>query len=46
MYYWNKETECMDRAKLRALQSERLANTVRHAYENVPAYRRKFDETA
>lgn len=44
MYYWDKETECMDRAGLRALQSERLVKTVRHAYANVPAYKRKFDE--
>lgn len=29
---------------LRALQLERLQKTVRHAYENVALYRRKFDE--
>jgi len=34
----------MDRDKLRALQSERLVNTVHHSYENVPAYKKKFDE--
>lgn len=44
MYYWNKEIECMDRGKLRELQNERLAKTVKHAYENVAAYRKKFDE--
>jgi len=44
MYYWNKDSECMDRDKLRALQSERLVNTVHHSYENVPAYKKKFDE--
>ena len=44
MYYWDKQTECMDRARLRTLQSERLANTVKHAYTNVPAYKRKLDE--
>lgn len=32
------------RDDLRALQLERLQWTVRHAYENVPLYRRKFDE--
>ena len=30
--------------RLRALQLERLQGTVRHAYENVALYRRKFDE--
>jgi phenylacetate-CoA ligase len=44
MYFWNKEAECMDAGKLRALQSERLVNVVRHAYENVPCYKRKFDD--
>lgn len=44
MYFWNKEAECIDRAKLRILQSERLRNTVKHAYENVTAYKTKFDE--
>jgi phenylacetate-CoA ligase len=29
---------------LRALQLERLQHTVRHAYENVALYRRRFDE--
>lgn len=44
MYFWNKEVECMDRDRLRALRGERLVQTVRHAYSNVPAYRKKFDE--
>ena len=44
MYYWNKEAECISRDELRALQSERLVRTIRHAYENVAAYRKKFDE--
>lgn len=43
MYWWNKEVECMDRSKLLALQGERLARTVRHAYDNVPAYTKKLD---
>ena len=34
----------MTRAEIEALQLERLKWTVRHAYENVPLYRRKFDE--
>ena len=44
MYYWNRDAECISRDKLRALQSERLVQTVKHAYENVAAYRKKFDE--
>ncbi len=44
MSYWEQDKECLDRERLRKLQSERLANTVRHAYQNVPAYRKKFDE--
>jgi phenylacetate-CoA ligase len=35
------ETASMD--ELRALQLERLTQTLRHAYENVPHYRRSFD---
>nr|WP_146823053.1 phenylacetate--CoA ligase [Alicyclobacillus suci] len=38
------EIERMDRKTLRALQSERLRETVYRAYEQVPFYRRKFDE--
>ncbi|ACL60368.1 phenylacetate--CoA ligase PaaK [Methylobacterium nodulans] len=35
--------ERLGRAELAALQRERLAATLRHAYENVPHYRAKFD---
>ena len=41
---WNKEAECMPREELEKLQGERLKNTVKHCYENVPTYRKKFDE--
>lgn len=44
MHYWNREAECVDRDELRKLQSERLVTTVRHSYENVPAYKCKFDK--
>lgn len=44
MYYWNKDVECMELDQLRKLQGERLADAVRRAYENVPFYRKKFDE--
>jgi len=36
--------ERLSRDELEALQLERLQWTLRHAYENVPFYRRKFDE--
>ncbi len=42
--FWNREVECLETAKLRSLQSERLRNTVGHAYSNVPAYRKKLDD--
>ena len=35
--------ELASREELAALQRERLAWTLRHAYENVPHYRAKFD---
>jgi len=38
------EAERLSQEELRALQLRRLQWTLRHAYENVPAYRRKFDE--
>ncbi len=41
---WNPEAECMPSDKLRAHQSARLAETVKRVYENVPAYKKKFDD--
>ena len=38
---WNKTDELMPREELRRLQSERLKNTVRRVYDNVPFYREK-----
>ena len=35
--------EGASRAEIQALQRERLAQTLRHVYENVPFYRAKFD---
>ena len=35
--------EHLSRAELEALQLERLQWTVRHAYENVPFYRQRFE---
>jgi len=42
--FWNKELECMDREQLRELQGQKLRATVRKVYENVPFYRKAFDE--
>lgn len=45
MYHiYNKEAECMPVEQLRELQSERLRQMVKREYENVPFYRKKFDE--
>jgi phenylacetate-CoA ligase len=43
-YVWDAAAECMPVEQLRQLQSERLHDTVRRAYENVPAYRKKLDD--
>ncbi|MDD3412171.1 MAG: phenylacetate--CoA ligase [Eubacteriales bacterium] len=41
---WNATMERMPREQLRALQDERLKDTVRRAYENVPFYREKMQK--
>ncbi|HTZ17836.1 MAG TPA: phenylacetate--CoA ligase, partial [Dissulfurispiraceae bacterium] len=41
---WNKQAECMPDKERKNLQLERLRDTVRRAYENVPYYRKRFDE--
>ncbi len=40
----NKDIECASREQMQAIQSERLANIVKTAYENIPFYKQKFDE--
>lgn len=40
--YWNKTFECMDREHLHELQSQRLVDTVKRVYFNVPYYRDKM----
>ena len=42
--YFEKEIECASREKLREIQSEKLRATVKRCYENVPFYKKKFDE--
>ncbi len=39
-----EQTEKWSASELEALQEERLRKLIRHAYENVPHYRRVFDE--
>ena len=41
---WNEKYECMDREELKKLQSKRLRNVVYRVYNNVPYYRKLFDE--
>lgn len=41
---WNKTMECMDRDRLREIQSKRLVNMVDYVYHNTPFYRGKFQE--
>ena len=41
---YNPEMECMSREDMRHLQSERLIETVKRCYENVPFYKKKMDQ--
>lgn len=43
-YIWDEEVETMPREQLRDLQSRRLVEGVRRAYENSSFYRTRFDE--
>lgn len=42
MNYWNQTYECMGREAMNKLQSERLIDTVKRIYHNVPFYREKM----
>ncbi len=42
--YFNEKIETASREELEKIQSERLVNTVKRVYDNVPAYRNKMDE--
>lgn len=44
MIYWNQTCECMPREEMNRLQSERLVNTVKRVYHNVPFYREKMQK--
>ena len=41
---WNEKIECAPREEMAALQSERLMQTVRRIYHNIPSYRAKMQE--
>ena len=41
--YFQPEIETMPREELRELQLERMRESLRNAYENVPLYRERFD---
>jgi phenylacetate-CoA ligase len=43
-FIWNEAAEMMDRDRLRAVQSERLAALVRRIHDASPFYRRRFEE--
>ena len=44
MHASRRKIECMPRAELEVLQVERLRWAVKHAYENVPLDKQRFDE--
>lgn len=44
MNYWNPTYECMSREEMNRVQSERLVNTVKRIYHNVPHYREKMQK--
>ena len=41
---WNEKIECASRDEMTAIQSERLTQTVRRIYHNIPSYRAKMQE--
>lgn len=42
--YWDKSHECLEREKIQSIQSERLVETVKKCYYNVPFYREAFQK--
>lgn len=41
---WNEESECMEKDNKEELQLERLLETIKNVYENVPFYKDKLDK--
>ncbi len=44
MKYWNPTYECMSREEMTRVQTERLVNTIKRVYHNVPFYRDKMQK--
>lgn len=44
MCYWNEKMETINKESLKKIQSERLKDTVKRVYENIPYYREKMKE--
>jgi len=44
MNYWDQTYECMSRDEMTGVQGERLVNTVKRIYHNVPFYREKMQK--
>jgi phenylacetate-CoA ligase len=42
--FFEEELETMDKEKLKKLQRERLVRVVKYCYDNVPMYKKRFDE--
>ncbi len=45
MGIWNPDYECLPREKLREIQEQRLQWVVKWVYEQVPFYRKRFEES-
>lgn len=44
MQYWNPTYECMSREEMTRVQTDRLINTVKRIFHNVPFYREKMQK--
>jgi len=44
MQYWNPTYECMSKDEMQRVQTERLINTVKRVYHNVPFFRDKMQK--
>ena len=42
--YYQKDAECASREEIKKLQDEKLVKQVKHAWDNVPHYRKKMEE--
>lgn len=42
--YYNKEVECASEEELQKIQTERLIDMVYRCYNNLPLYKKRFDD--